>query len=99
MCSEYSESLYLIAPQSLKIIVQIEGEGFYSAKRKVRAEFTYNDTTYLFTVTDPVVESKYLSGKDGFFPLSIKNVNLCVSLGMPYHGYCYKLLASLIEHS
>jgi len=99
MCAEYSESLYLIKPQSLKIIVRVEGEEFDDAKRKVRTQFKYNDTTYLFPVTDPVVESKFLSGNDGSFTLPIENIYLCVSVGLPYDGYCYKFLASLIENS
>ncbi len=99
LCTEYSESLYFIKPQVLKIIVRVEGEEFDNAKRKVRVQFTYNNTTYLFPVTDPVVESKYLSGNDGCFTLSVENIYLCVSVGLPYNGYCYKFLASLIEDS
>jgi len=97
MCANYSESLYLIKPQNLEIIVRVEGKEFGNAKRKVRAQFEYNSTTYLFPVTDPVVESKYLSGNDGSFNLPIENIYLCVSIGLPYNGYCYKFLASLIE--
>lgn len=97
VCDNYNESLYLIKPQSLKIIVRIEGEEFDNAKRKVRAEFEYNGTTYIFSITDPVVERKYLSGKDGCFTLSIEKIYLCVSAGLPYNGYCYKFVASIIE--
>ena len=96
ICNKYSESLYFIKPQTLKIIVRVEGKEFDNPKRKVRAEFTYNSTKYLFPVTDPVIESKYLSGDDGSFALSVENVYLCVSVGLPYDGYCYKFLASLI---
>lgn len=97
ICSEYNTSLYLIKPQSLKIIVRVEGEEFGNAKRKVRAEFQYNETTYIFPVTDPVIEKKYLSGENGEFALHIENVYLCVSVGLPYNGYCYKFLASIVE--
>jgi hypothetical protein len=93
----YEESLYLIKPQSLKIIVRIEGQEFDNAKRKIRAEFEYNDITYIFPVTDPVIERKYLSGENGNFTLSTENIYLCVSVGLPYNGYCYKFLASIIE--
>ncbi len=96
ICAEYSESLYLVKPQSLSIIVHVEGEEFDNAKRKVRAQFKYNDTIYIFPVTDPVVESKYLSGNNGSFTLPIENTYLCVSVGLPYNEYCYKFLASLI---
>lgn len=98
MCVNYKESLYLIKPQSLKVIVRIEGQEFDNAKRKVRVEFNYNGITYVFPVTDPVIERKYLSGENGDFTLFAKNIYLCVSVGLPYHdGYCYKFLASIIE--
>lgn len=97
ICNKYSESLYFIKPQTLKIIIRVEGREFDNPKRKVRAEFTYNSTKYFFPVTDPVIESKYLSGDDGSFTLSVENVYLCVSVGLPYiDGYCYKFLVSLI---
>jgi len=97
MCVNYEESLYLIKPKSLKIIVRIEGQEFDNAKRKIRAEFEYNDITYIFPVTDPVIERKFLSGENGNFTLSTENIYLCVSVGLPYNGYCYKFLASIIE--
>lgn len=68
-------------------------------KYPVRAQFVYEDIEYVFPVTDPVIESKYLSGNNGTFTLLIDNIYLCVSIGLPYDGYCYKFLASLIEIS
>ena len=97
MCAQHGGSLYLIKPQSLKIIVRIEGQEFGNAKRKVRVEFNYNGITYIFPVTDPVIEREYLSGENGDFALVAKNIYLCVSIGLPYNGYCYKFLASIIE--
>jgi len=95
--NNYSESLYLVKPQSLKIIVRTEGHEFGDAKRKVRADFNYNDITYIFPVTDPEFERKYLSGENGVFALPVENTYLCVSLGLPYNGYCYKFVASIIQ--
>jgi len=97
MCTNYKESLYLVKPQSLKIIVRIEGQEFGNAKRKVRAKFNYNDRTYIFPVTDHIIERKYLSGKNGVFTLPVENTYLCVSVGLPYDGYCYKFVASIIR--
>lgn len=96
MCDHYNESLYLIKPNFLKIIVRVEGEEFDNAKRKVRAEFEYNSTKYIFPITDPVSERKYLSGENGVFTLPVENTYLCVSVGLPYSGYCYKFVASII---
>jgi len=97
MCANYEESLYLVKPQSLKIIVRIEGEEFGNAKRKVRAEFNYNGITYIFPVTDHVIEREYLSEENGVFTLPVENTYLCVSIGLPYSGYCYKFVASIIR--
>ncbi len=97
MCMNYNESLYLIKPQSLKIIVRIEGQEFDNTKRKVRAEFNYNGIPYIFPVTDPVIERKYLSGENDSFTMLTENIYLCVSIGLPYNGYCYKFVASIIE--
>lgn len=96
-CNNYNESLYLIKPQSLKIIVRVEGEEFDNAKRKVRAEFEYNGKIYIFSITDPVVERKYLSGENGNFTLPVESTYLCVSMGLSYDGYCYKFVASIIK--
>jgi len=63
----YKESLYLIKPQLLEIIVRAEGEEFNNPKRKVRARFYYNGIEYIFPVTDPVIGRKYLSGKMALF--------------------------------
>jgi hypothetical protein len=96
-CNNYNESLYLIKPQSLKIIIRVEGKEFDNAKRKVRAEIEYNNIIYIFPVTDPIIEGKYLSGRNGNFTMPIENIYLCVSVGLPYNGYCCKFVASIIE--
>ncbi len=76
----------------------MEGIEFGNSNKKVRSQFTYNKNQYIFPVTDPSFEKKYLAGGNGSFDLSLKNIYLCVPLAMPYKdGYCYKLLASLIK--
>ena len=96
-CNNYNQSLYLIKPQSLMIFVRLEGEEFDRPRRKVRIQFKYNNILYRFPVTDPLIESKYLSMHNGSYNLDVKNKYLCVSIGMPYEGYCYKFVAALIE--
>ena len=91
--NEYRNSLYLIKPTSLNIIVRKE----FNAKRKVRAEFSYKNIIYNFTITDPIIERQYLAKADNTFNLPIENRYLCVSLGLPFNSYCYKLVASIIE--
>ena len=97
MCSIFGESLYLIKPESMKVIVRTEGGEFDNSRRKVRAEFQYNGVKYIFPVTDPIIEHRYLSGENGIFDISQTKIYLCVSVGLPYNGFCYKFVASVIE--
>jgi hypothetical protein len=75
----------------LKIEVLIEGAEFGNPRRKVRGEFTLNDMNCRLAVTDPIVESKYADGTH-----DIGSAILCISLGEPYEGYAYKLIAGVM---
>lgn len=94
MLSRFSRSLFLVRPQELKIIVASEESEFGGLRRRVRARFKLNGNWYLFPVTDPVIERMFLRGKDG--ESTLPEAVLCVSLGEVYHGYAYKLAASVI---
>jgi putative nucleic acid modification protein with dual OB domain len=85
-------SLLLIKPLDLVIAVAVEGGQF--RKRKVRAQFTLNGRNYFIAVTDPVAEREYLAKEDGDYP--VEAALLCVSIGEPYQGYCYKLVAAVV---
>jgi len=85
-------SLYLIQPDDFTLVVSDDLDG----RKKVRARFTYRDTLYLLSVTDPGVERTYLMKEQGEYPLITKNLYLTVSLGEPFNGYCYKLAAAVI---
>jgi hypothetical protein len=86
-------SLRLIEVANLKIMVRVEGAEFGNGKRKIRGRFTIDGSEYWLAVTDPVIERKYLAGKDGEFNLG--SAILCISLGEPYGGYAYKLIAGV----
>lgn len=95
-----SGSLFLITPSSLEIVVKEEGREFGGGKRRVRADFLYKKVKYLWTVTDPAIEERYLAMDDGIYIINNpeNRVYLCVSLGLPYEdNNCYKFLASIIE--
>lgn len=81
--------------KDLKIEVGSEGGTFGPAKRKVRGTFSLDGNQYKLAITDPVVERKYLNGPNGSF--DIGKSTLCLSLGEPFNGYCYKLIASVFE--
>lgn len=92
-------SLLLIQPDTLTISVEIEGAEFNNGKRKVRAIFTLNNHKYKLVVTDPRIESHFLEKKDNQYKLNAEKAYMCISIGEPYHDYCYKLVASIIYQS
>jgi hypothetical protein len=88
-------SLYLVRALSPTIHVLAPGAAFGDPKRKVRMAFTHRAVRYDFTVTDPAVTRAYLAQDDGSYTLS-GDVYVCVSLGEPYQGFIYKLVAAVI---
>lgn len=85
-------SLYLIKPDDLTILV---ADDLY-ARKKIRARFTYRGIPYTLSVTDPAIEKTYLMKLRGEYPLSDQEVYLTISMGEPFNGYCYKLIAAMI---
>lgn len=90
-------SLLLIQPESIKLQVAVEGREFQNPRRKVRAIFKFNGIKYILAVTDSDIEGKYLQKDDGDYVLNPADIFLCISLGAPYMGFCYKLVASIIS--
>lgn len=88
------QSLYLIRPSRLTIIVRIEGAAFGNAKTKVRANFVYNNVQYEISVTDPEVERKFIARGIGEYNITTESF-ITVSLGEAYDGYYYKLAACI----
>lgn len=84
-------SLVLVEPQRLMISVE---RGL--TKLQVRAEFHVVGRSYKLTVTDPVVERHFLSRGEGYYTYE-KPAVACISIGEPFQGYRYKLVASIID--
>jgi hypothetical protein len=93
LAPEGGTSLYLIAVERLRILVGERAPEYSDSKRIVRGEFIYNHVTYRLAVTDLSVERHYLSQPDGQYVI-VRPV-LCISLGDPYEGYYYKLIAAV----
>jgi hypothetical protein len=93
-----NSSLYLITPNTLKILVREEGREFGNPRRKVRADFSYRGIYYILPVTDPVIENSYLAKDDGTYVIQqpYNRIFMCISIGLPWDGYCYKFVASII---
>lgn len=87
-----TESLNLIQVDELQIIIGSKSSEY--PKRIVRGEFQYRHQRYRMAITDPVIESQYLAGNDGRYTVS--SPVLCVSLGDPYQGFYYKLIAAVL---
>jgi hypothetical protein len=87
------DSLRFIKPEDLEINVQREAMN----RKKLRACFTYKGIYYKLAVTDRKTEKALKSqGEDLSFQYNDKTY-LCVSLGEPYNGFCYKLVAGVLE--
>ena len=97
LASQFSNSLFLIEPETTNVQVQTEGGMFGPAKRRVRADFRYNGTVYNFIVTDPVAEQGFLARANGVYPMN--NIYLCISLTEAYEGdgCCHKLVATSLS--
>lgn len=87
-------SLYLLKLKGAKLNVFAPGTDFGNPKRRVQMRFKYNGVEYWIWVTDPIIEREYLAKKDGEY--EIGECYVTVSLGEPYEGYCYKLVAAVI---
>ncbi|MEI6125142.1 MAG: hypothetical protein WCQ99_01180 [Pseudomonadota bacterium] len=84
-------SLVLIKVPRLLIRVQQE---YY--KIKARAVFAYNQTRYCLAVTDLKAKNYFKQQGMGEYFLE-RELFLCISIGVPYNGYCYKLVAGIVN--
>lgn len=88
-------SLALCRVDQVRLSVFPPSQAFGNPKRRVQAQFTYGATEYHLWVTDPIFERRYLAQPDGEYELG--ESYLTISLGEPYEGNCYKLVAAIIE--
>lgn len=91
---EDGKSLFLIEIEQLRLFVGRKAPEFSDSKRGVRGQFIYRKVSYRMDITDPVIEQTYLALEDGQY--TIENPVLVVSLGDPYDGYFYKLIAAVM---
>ena len=88
-------SLRLIQVSDLQLHVRREG-GFEGSppRTRVRAYFSFHDTHYVLSLTDPEFEDKYL--KKGLGEYSVGNAAMCISLTELFHGSAFRVVASVI---
>ncbi len=90
-----NHSLHLIRVNDLELYVSQPGKDFGNNRRSVQGRFQHAGTDYWLRVTDPVYERQYLRQPNGTY--QIGESFLTISLGEPYRGYAYKLIAAIIE--
>lgn len=101
LSQEKHQSLYLIRPKDFRFLVKTSTwEGI--DKKQVRGVFKYNGQEYDFSMTDPLIRKKYFprfpNVKTGVTSLGGSDeILLCVSLTPEFHGYHYKIVATVIE--
>lgn len=88
-------SLRLIKVDDMQLKVFSPDEMFGSSKRRVQAKFEHEGTHYWLWVTGPAYERRYLAQSDATH--QVGECHLTVSLGEPYKGACYKLVAAVIR--
>lgn len=85
-------SLVLLKVRSIVITTVTRSD---DRRRKVYGEFVHKHVRYRLSVTDPVIEQFYLAKPDGRY--EIGECYLTISLGEDFEGFCYKLIAAIIE--
>jgi len=93
--STITDSLRLVKVENLELQVSQPGMDFGNYRRRVQGRFRHNGVDYWLRVTDPVYERQYLQKPNGQYPMG--ECFLTVSLGEPFHGYAYKLIAAIIK--
>ncbi|MCA9426098.1 MAG: hypothetical protein KC964_10560 [Candidatus Omnitrophica bacterium] len=94
LANRFSHSLLLIHCRDLVATVSTEEKMFAELKTIVRIRFQHNREEYCLSVTDPIFRAEHQAKGNGDYP--IPEAYLCLSLGDPLGGNCYKLAASVI---
>lgn len=93
-----ASSLVLVNPQNLSWNVTVTMKG----KQQVRALFALGGVHYNLVVTDPEIERCFSQRQQGTYGLQAAGIDpsegvlLTISLGEPFQGCCYKLVAGVV---
>ncbi len=88
-------SLRLIRVRDLALSVSAPRANFGNFRRSVQGRFQHNGSDYWLRITDPDYERQYLQQPDGDY--SVGDCFLTISLGEPFQGHSYKLIAAIIK--
>ncbi|MBC6412394.1 MAG: DUF488 domain-containing protein [Hyphomonadaceae bacterium] len=93
--NQLDHSLRLVKLSAPRLSVFAPGAEFDDSKRRVQACFVHNGKEYRLWVTDPKYERDYLRRGDGKYELG--ECFVTVSIGQPFRGHVYKLVAAIIQ--
>ena len=85
-------SLVFICTNTLKI----EYKKLRNQKTRLSADFEYRNNKYYLVITDPKAEKIYYKKDFGIYSFEGYPIYMCISIGEPFGGYCYKLVAGII---
>lgn len=96
-----TQSLTLIQPEGFRVKMWTEYNPFSNRdQKKTKGAFRYRSRSYEFSITDDHFTSRHCSHQATelveVVPPWGDNCLLCLSLGAPFNGYLYKLIASVI---
>ncbi len=89
---DLTHSLVLIKATHFNVFTTTQSDR--SHKSQIRISFEYNSIEYDLPITDPVFRYQYAENKNTL--MEIDQIYLCVSLGIPWEGWHYKLVAGII---
>jgi putative nucleic acid modification protein with dual OB domain len=89
-----TNSLYLVCLPAVRLRVFRPNANFGDPRLRVQGQFEYRGQSYWLRITDPVYERTYQARGEGEYLLG--ECCLTVSLGEPFQGNCYKLVAAII---
>ena len=91
-----SDSLMLIKVERLLVSVDPPKSG--KTHPVLRGKFRYNGVDYRLKITDVEAESKSRDMGLSCGEYTVRKLRyLTISLGEPFEGYCYKLIAAIIK--
>lgn len=78
----------------------LEKTASFRGNPQLRAIFVLGGQKYDISVTDPAMERQFSDSNPGLYPISeARGYLLTVSLGRPFEGQCFKLVAAIIPAS
>lgn len=95
LANSLDNSLRLIRVASVELAVSTPGQAYGNNRRSVQGRFRFDGTHYWLRVTDPIIERQYLQYPEGTYPVG--DCFVTVSIGEPFRGDSYKLIAAIIQ--